>query len=173
MSASNGRPLGATGSRSRAASPARRTVRKYWFVVRSNWLKTRLPANSLTLVDAPGVATVWALAAAGRARIVRTAASSRRRMPLETPRLEGSDAEGFDVLLDLLGTRGADEDACDVGVREREGDRQRRGGYFELRTEGGELRCGEGGRVSWIVALGCEPAFRVLIEILPREQLGG
>src|SRR3954453_10531292 len=101
MSASNGRRLGATATRSGAAAPARRTVRKYWFVVRSNRLKTRLPWNSLTLVAAPGGATVWALAAAGRARIVRVAARSRRRMPLETPRLDGSDAEGFQVLLDL------------------------------------------------------------------------
>ena len=68
MSASNGRPLGATGTGSGAAAPARRTIREYWFAVRSNWLKTRLPANSLTLVAAPGVATVWASAAAGAGR---------------------------------------------------------------------------------------------------------
>src|SRR4051812_49959072 len=108
MSASNGRRLGATATRSGAAAPARRTVRKYWFVVRSNWLKTRLPWNSLTLVAAPGVATVWAFAAAGRARIVRMAARSRRRMPLGTPRLDGRGAQGFQAFLVLVCSRRPD-----------------------------------------------------------------
>src|SRR5689334_9430021 len=124
MSASNGRPLEATARRSGAVAPARRTVRNQRFWVRSNVLKTRLPWNSLTLVDAPGCATVWALAAAGRARTATAAAvaRSRRRMPLQTPQLDRSDDDGLDVLFDLLGGGGADEDACHVRVLQREGD---------------------------------------------------
>src|SRR3954447_13095024 len=171
MSASNGRPLGATATRSGAAAPARRTVRKYWFVVRSNWLKTRLPWNSLTLVAAPGVATVWALAAAGRARIVRMAARSRRRMPLETPRLDGSDAEGFDVLLDLVCGRRPDEDACDVRMLEGKGDRDCGGWYVQLRTEGDELmRRGEGGLVLGVVSLVLEAAVRAFVGVLACQR---
>src|SRR3954468_4163899 len=109
MSASNGRPLGATAMRSGAAAPARRTVRKCWFVVRSNWLKTTLPRNSLTPVAAPGVATVWALAAAGSAARAASAMSSVRRMSPSTRQRAGSDVERFDVLADLLGGGGADE----------------------------------------------------------------
>src|SRR4051812_22115354 len=155
MSASNGRRLGATATRSGAAAPARRTVRKYWFVVRSNWLKTRLPWNSLTLVAAPGVATVWALAAAGRARIVRMAARSRRRMPLETPRLDGSDAEGFQVLLDLARGRRADDDACDVRMPQGKGDRECGGWYVQLRTR--EMSSCAVARAAW--CLGSSRSF--------------
>src|SRR3954468_13383522 len=78
MSASNGRPPEATGRRSGAAAPARRTMRNHRFVGRSNSLKTRLPWNSLTGVAAPGVATVCALAAAGSAR----AAAAARAMAM-------------------------------------------------------------------------------------------
>src|SRR3954471_7289880 len=174
MSASNGRPLGATATRSGAAAPARRTVRKYWFVVRSNWLKTRLPWNSLTLVEAPGVATVWAAAAAGRARIVRATGRSRRRMRLETPRLDGSDAEGFDVLLDLLWGRRPDEDACDVRVPQGEGDRERGGRHFQLRTEGDELLPnGESLCVLRVASLVLEAAVRALAGVLARQRARG
>jgi hypothetical protein len=82
MSASKVRVLGASGRRSGAAAPARRTERKYRFAVGSNWLKTILPANSRTAVGAPGEATVSAEASAGSARTASAAAApaSRRRI---------------------------------------------------------------------------------------------
>jgi hypothetical protein len=82
MSASNVRVLDATGRRSGAAAPARRTDRKYRPAVGSNWLKTMFPANSRTAVGAPGEATVSAEARAGSARTASAAAApaSRRRI---------------------------------------------------------------------------------------------
>src|SRR3954470_7593804 len=122
MSASNDRPLEATGRRSGTVVPARRTVRNQRSCVRSNVLKTRLPANSLTPVAAPGVATVWALAAAGSARRARAAAMRMWRMSLSTRGACGIDADRGeagavdplghvhrrDVLRDLLRGRGTD-----------------------------------------------------------------
>src|SRR3954451_5712437 len=66
MSASKARPLEATGRRSAAGAPARRTARNQRFEACSNWLKTTFPAYSRTAVGAPGVATVWAGGGAGR-----------------------------------------------------------------------------------------------------------
>ena len=82
MSASNVRVLDATGRRSGAAAPARRTERKYRPAVGSNWLKTMFPANSRTAVGAPGEATVSAEARAGSASaaIAAAAPASRRRI---------------------------------------------------------------------------------------------
>ncbi len=83
MSASNVRVLAATGRRSGAAAPARRTERKYRPAVGSNWLKTMFPANSRTAVGAPGEATVSADARAGSARAASAATAapaSRRRI---------------------------------------------------------------------------------------------
>src|SRR4051794_6309643 len=162
MSASNGRPLEPTGIRSGAAAPARRTMREYWFAVRSNWLNTRLPANSLTPVAAPGVATVCAVAADGSARTARAAARQMRRMSASTRQRDGSDVQRSNVLVDLLGRGGADEDTRHVRVVEGEGDRRGGRWYVELRTEGYVLsRGGGGGRVSGIAALGCDPPGRV------------
>src|SRR3954452_4370619 len=144
MSASNGRPLGATGNRSGAAAPARRTVRNHWFVVRSSWLKTTLPANSLTAVAAPGDATVSAWAAgAATPSTARAEARTRRRRDMLCERMSagGRDADRAqaldvrrsqplrqarrrDVLLDLLGRGGAEEDGRDAFVAQGEGDRQ-------------------------------------------------
>src|SRR5919202_5351006 len=118
MSASNARPLGAIGSRSGAAAPARRTVRNHWFVARSSWLKTIVPAYSLTAVAALGAATVSACAADGRARAARAAARQMRRMSGSTRQGDGGDVQRADVLVDLLGRGGTDEDTRDVGVLE-------------------------------------------------------
>src|SRR3954452_5898107 len=156
MSASNGRPLEATGRRSGAAAPARRTVRNHRFAVRSNWLKTRLPWNSLTGVAAPGVATVCAAAAAaGRARTAVVArAMAMRRMSGSTQRRDQSDVERLDVLRYLPRCRGADEDGGDMRVLQGERDRQCGRRHFQLRTEGDELSCGaEGGGVLRVVSL--------------------
>src|SRR3954447_9274481 len=161
MSASNGRPLGATRNRSRAAAPARRTVRNHWFVVRSSWLKTTLPANSLTAVAAPGDAIVSAWAAGVTTpRTARAAARTRwrRDMPSERRSAGGRDADRAqafevallqplhqacrgDVLLDLLGRGRAEEDGGDVGMAEGEGDCELGRWCFQLRTEEGELVC--------------------------------
>src|SRR3954451_11621760 len=95
MSASSGRPLGATGNRSGAAAPARRTVRNHWFVVRSSWLKTTLPANSLTAVAAPGDAIVSAWAAgAATPSTARAEARTRRRRDMACERMLGGGRGG-------------------------------------------------------------------------------
>src|SRR4051794_29580480 len=97
MSASKARPLEATGRRSAAGAPARRTARNQRFEAWSNWLKTRFPAYSRTAVGAPGVATVWAGAAAGSARTTaaatRAIARCRRDMSSRTPRSAGSNGD--------------------------------------------------------------------------------
>src|SRR3954454_12324507 len=174
MSASNGRPLGATGNRSGAAAAGRRAVRNHWFVVRSSWVKTTLPANSLTAVAAPGDAIVSAWAAgAATPSTARAEARTRRRRDMPRQRMSAGgrhadrsealpavvvqpveDVEGGDVLHDLLRGGGAEEDGGDLGVAQGEGDCQlgRRG--LQLRTEDGELVCrGERGRVLGVVAL--------------------
>src|SRR4051794_18181107 len=191
MSASNGRPLGATAMRSGDAAPARRTVRKCRLVVRSNWLKTTLPWNSLTPVAAPGVATVWALAAAGsapRAAAVAMAMARRRMLSPSTRGVGGSDADGaeagavdtlrhvqrFDVLRDLLRRRRSDEDACDAWVLQGERDRQCRGWCFQLRTEGEErLPGGKGSGVLRVVSLFLDAAVRGAGRVLAGEGAGG
>src|SRR4051812_48308604 len=193
MSASNGRPLGATGSRSGAAAPARRTVRNHWFVVRSNWLKATLPANSLTAVAAPGEAIVSACATgATTPRAARAAARTRRRrdMPCERMSAGGRDADRAqafevallqplrqahrgDVLLDLRRRGRAEEHGRDLGVGEGEGDRQLGRWCFQLRTEEGELFCrGEGGGVLRVVSLLLDAAVRALARVLAGEGAG-
>src|SRR3954451_24513242 len=98
MSASKARPLEATGRRSAAGAPARRAGRNQRCEAWSNWLKTKFPAYSRTAVGAPGVATVWAGAAAGSARTTAAAATKamarfRRDMSSRTPQSARSNAD--------------------------------------------------------------------------------
>src|SRR4051794_7675426 len=185
MSASNGRPLDATGSRSAAVAPARRTARNQRFAAGSNWLKTSVPAYSRTPVGAPGVATAWAEAAAGSAAVSAAARATavrtrRRSMPSPTRLGAGSDAdrpqrqelggaeavedvERGDVVRDLRGRRGAEQDAGDRGVGEREGDGEGGGRRVELRREGAQPVAGrEGGGERGVVAARGDTAGRAL-----------